>query len=134
MANPNPDLQGWADRDEDPEWMENALARVRHRQKKVSRITTVRKNGTYIFYDDPFRVLLDEAAKRRGMGMTAYVRRAAAAFIAHDLGVPFTEVVRHSAKPQSVAERRVSSVRTHDDGLGMGPWLIEGLKDLQGER
>jgi hypothetical protein len=129
MANPQPDLQGWADRGEDPEWMENAIARVRARQKK-NKTSEKRRNGTYIFYDDPYRVLLNEAAARRGMGVTAYVRRAAAAFIAHDLGVPFTEVVRHTSKPipdgdSSLAPRTVS----YDDGRGMGPWLIEGLRD-----
>ena len=65
MPNPKPDLQGWADRDEDPQWMENAIARVRARQKQ-SKTSQTRNNGTYIFYDAPFRVLLNEAAHRRG--------------------------------------------------------------------
>jgi len=132
MVNYQPDLQGWADRDEDPEWMENAIARVRARQKKT-RVSTKRRNPTCIQYDDPFRVLLNEAANRRDMGVTAYIRRATAAFIAHDLGMPFTEVVRHTAKPKprNPQEMKFPEGLSYDDGRGMGPWLIEGLQELR---
>ena len=130
MANYQPDLQGWADRDEDPLWMENAIARVRARQRK-NKQDRRRTNGTYVFYDDPFRVYLDEAAKRRGMAMSAYIRRATAAFLAHDLGVPFTEIVKHTAKPAAEGESRKVGIteRSYDDGRGMGPWLIDGLHE-----
>lgn len=127
MVNYNPDLQGWADRDEDPNWMENALARVRARQSTTKAVHS-RRSGTWIYYDDPFRVLLDEASKRRGMGMTGYVRRAVAAFIARDLGMAFTEVIRHTARPKGDGER-VPGAPTHDDGTGYGPWLIQGLRE-----
>lgn len=133
MVNYQPDLQGWADRDEDPLWMENAIARVRERQR-ANKQDRRRTNGTYVFYDDPFRVYLDEAAKRRGMAMSAYIRRATAAFIAHDLGVPFTEIVKHTAQPAAEGgkPRKVGiTERSHDDGRGMGPWLIEGLRELR---
>ena len=132
MVNYQPDLQGWADRDEDPEWMENAIARVRARQKKT-RVSTQRNNPTCISYDDPFRVLLNEAADRRDISLSAYIRRATAAFIAHDLGMPFTEVVRHTAKPKARNPEQMSfpDGRTFDDGCGMGPWLIEGLRELR---
>jgi hypothetical protein len=130
MANPNPDLQGWADRVEDPEWMENALARVRSRQKQSSGRTAYRRSGIYTYFDEPYRVLLDEAASRRGMGMAAYLRRAAAAFIAHDLGIPFTEVVKHGAQPDPRGTSGGTRLaHSYDDGRGMGPWLIEGLRE-----
>jgi hypothetical protein len=127
MVNYNPDLQGWSDRDEDPHWMENAIARVRARQagKKPAKS---RKSGTWIYYDVPFRVLLDEAAKRRGIGMTGYVRRATAAFIAKDLGMAFTEVIRHTAKPKGIDER-VPQTPVPDNGQGYGAWLIQGLSE-----
>jgi hypothetical protein len=127
MANYNPDLQGWADRDEDPNWMENALARVRSRQAG-NKPAKSRKSGTWIYYDPPFRVLLDEAAKRRGIGMTGYVRSATAAFIAKDLGMAFTEVIRHTAKPKGT-EERVPQTPVPDNGQGYGAWLIEGLSE-----
>jgi hypothetical protein len=131
MANYHPDLQGWADRDEDPLWMENALARVRERQR-ANKQDRRRTNGTYVFYDDPFRVYLDEAARRRGMAMSAYIRRATAAFMAHDLGVPFTEIVKHTAQPATADNKsKPGTPRSHDDGRGMGPWLIEGLRELR---
>lgn len=132
MVNYQPDLQGWADRDEDPEWMENAIARVRARQKKT-RVATMRRNPTCISYDDPFRVLLDEAADRRDISLNAYIRRATAAFIAYDLGMPYTEVVRHTAQPKArnPEQMHFPEGRSYDDGRGMGPWLIEGLKELR---
>lgn len=133
MVNHQPDLQGWADRDEDPQWMENAIERVRARSR-ANKQDRRRTNGTYVFYDDPFRVFLDEAAQRRGMPMSAYIRRATAAFMAYDLGVPFTEIVKHTAQPatEGSKNRRVGTVpRSHDDGRGMGPWLIEGLRELR---
>ena len=128
MVNYNPDLQGWADRDEDPNWMENALARVRARQKQ-SRRNEGRRSGMYVSFDDPLRPLLDEAAQRRGMGITAYARRAIAAFIARDLGIPFMEVVRHTPKPQPPGTKSATGVRTIDDGQGYGAWLIQGLSE-----
>jgi len=132
MVNFQPDLQGWADRDEDPEWRENALARVRARQRKT-RVSTKRNNPTCISYDDPFRVFLNEAADRRDISISAYIRRATAAFIAHDLGLPFTEVVRHTAmpKPRNPVQMEFPKGLSYDDGRGMGPWLIEGLKELR---
>jgi hypothetical protein len=75
MANPKPDLQGFADRPSEPGWQERAIERVRARQHKTRRANE-RKNGTYIFYDDPLRVLLDEACRRRNISLTGYVRRA----------------------------------------------------------
>lgn len=128
MVNYNPPLQGWADRDEDPEWMENAIARVRARQRK-SKSSENRNSGTYVFYDPPLRVLLNEAAHRRGIGVTGYCRRAIAAFIAHDLKMPLGEVTRHMAKP--TMENKGARKRTFDDGQGFGPWLIERLQELR---
>jgi len=127
MVNYSPDLQGWADRDEDPNWMENALERVRARQKGQKPAKS-RKSGTWVYYDPPFRVLLDEAAKRRGIGMAGYIRRAVAAFIAHDLGLSFTEVTGHLAKPKHVDER-VPPGKINDDGKGYGAWLIQEVRE-----
>jgi hypothetical protein len=133
MVNYQPDLQGWADRDEDPKWMENALARVNARQRQNKRHRT-RRSGSYLFYDDEFRVLLDEAALRRGnIPLSAYMRRAIAAFLAHDLGLPYTEVIKYTAKPRVSMGGILpgTQLRTHDDGLGFGPWLIEDLRELR---
>jgi hypothetical protein len=129
MVNYNPDLQGWADAGEDPQWMENALARVRSRQRQ-SRVSEGRRSGMYVYFNEPFRALLDEAAARRDMSMASYMRRAVGAFIAHDLNIPFTEVVRHGAQPVPHGAKTVGNKPSSDNGRGKGPWLIEGLKEL----
>jgi hypothetical protein len=129
MANPKPDLQGWADRPSEPGWQERAIARVRARQKATRRANE-RKNGIWTFFDDEFRYLLDEACIRRNISLTGYMRRAAAAMIAYDLGMELEEVTRHGSQPAPYAGNgggRLS--RTQDNGTGQGPWRITGAEE-----
>lgn len=128
MANPKPDLQGFADRPSVPGWQERAIERVRARQHKTRRANE-RKNGTYIFYDDPLRVLLDEACKRRNISLTGYVRRAMVAMIAYDLKMELAEVAQHGAVPAGYGATGGGRLtRTQDDGRGKGPWRITGVE------
>lgn len=128
MANPRPDLQGFADKST-PGWQERAIARVAARQHKTGR-SHERKNGLYLFFDDPLRVLLDEACKRRDISLTGYARRAMVAMIAHDLSLPLAEVARHAATPAAYGATGGGRLtRTHDDGKGRGPWQIESLTE-----
>lgn len=124
MANPKPDLQGWADRGSTPGWQERAIARVKARQHKTRRANE-RKNGIWTFFDDPFRVLLDEACNRRNISLTGYARRAMAAMIAYDLGLDFEEVAKHGSQPAGYgATGGGRQTRTQDDGTGQGQWRI----------
>lgn len=126
MANPRPDLQGFADPSV-PGWQERAIARVRQRQRKSKR-STERKNGMYLFFDDEMRVLLDEACARRDISLTGYGRRAMIAFIAHDLGMELEDVARYAAEPAGYgAGGGGRLVRTQDTGIGKGLWRILGL-------
>jgi hypothetical protein len=127
MANPHGNLAGFTD-PEDPNWRENALARVRARQREREQRNGGRKNGMYLFFDDPFRVLLDEACARRDISLTGYGRRATAAFIAHDLGLPLSAVTRHAAAPAPYMRTPGGLMRrTSDDGTGFGLWVIGEL-------
>jgi hypothetical protein len=129
MGNPRPDLQGWADRESEPGWQQRAIDRVRARQHEQRRHNE-RSSGLYLFFDDPFRVALDAAAEDRGISLTGYLRRSAAAFIAYDLGLPLEEVAKHGARPAPYGGSGGGrKVRTHDDGLGFGPWDITGLEE-----
>lgn len=130
MANPKPDLQGWAATPSQPGWQERAIERVRARQKETRRAYE-RKNGLYLFFDDPLRVLLDEACMRRNISLTGYCRRALVAFLAHDLGMPIGEVAKHTAVPTAYgATGGGRLVRTQDDAKGQGPWQITGLEEV----
>lgn len=126
-GNPYGNLAGFTD-PEDPNWRQNALARVAARQAK-SRSSMDRRNGIYLFFDDPFRVMLDEAAHRRDISLTGYGRRAVGSFIAHDLGLPLEEVLRHTAVPARYGTGTGgSSVRTSDTGADRGLWIIGSLE------
>ena len=110
-------------------WEERAMRRVASRQKGSQR-STERKHGMYLFFDDDFRIFLDEAAQRRNISMTGYMRRAVAAMVAHDLGIPYEAVVRHSAQPTTYNQTsaRGPQKKTFDDGQGHGVWAILQLK------
>ena len=130
MANPNPPLAGWADQSK-PGWQQRALERVKARQRPAKRHTE-RRNGMTLYFDDPFRVLLDAAAERRGMSLAGYCRRAVAAMIAHDFGLRPQDVMTHTARPTEYrAEAGAGRAKkTNDDGTGFGAWQITGLAEV----
>lgn len=124
MANPLPDLRGWAAKG-DPDWQQKAMARVGEAQKARNKRRRVRQANVQVFYDPPFAGLLKRAAMARGINIAGYVRRAVGARIAADLGLEFSEVMRHCAAPAAYGERYASPerrVKSHDDGEGFGPW------------
>jgi hypothetical protein len=121
-------LQGWAaPQPSEPGWRERAIAAVRARQHEKRRHNE-RKNGLYLFFDDPLRVYLDEACHRRNISLTGYARRALVAFLAHDLDVPLEEIAQHTAVPAGYGATGGGRLkRTTDNGKGMGLWRILGL-------
>lgn len=131
MGNPEPDLQGWADRST-PGWQERALERVKARETGKRKYE--RQDGVRVDFDRPFRVHLDEACMRRGMSFSGYARRALAAFIAYDLGVPIEEILKHTAYPleyhPNVPRWNGKGHKTSDTGKGYGAWVITGLKEV----
>jgi hypothetical protein len=131
MPNPRPDLQGFAD-PSTPGWQDAALARVLQRQKRTKRHTE-RKSGVLATFDDPFRVLLDEACRRRNISMQGYARRAIGAFIAKDLGLRLGDVLKYTARPTDYRAEAGAGrpARTEDDGRGKGAWFIDTLKELE---
>lgn len=84
--------------------------------------------------DIEYRRLLRAAADARGMSAVGYVRRATAAFIAHDLDLPFEAVAALTPKPSPPegtmkglpAEQRpmYNPGKWRDDGAGHGSWVV----------
>jgi hypothetical protein len=83
---------------------------------------------------------LRAAAGLRGISVAGYVRRAIGSFVAADLGVPNAEVLRHvpMAAPRGKWVRRpiadpskgaTTAGRTHDTGVGFGPWVASGVAE-----
>jgi len=130
LANPKPDLQGFAD-PSTPGWRDRAIARVKQRQQE-NRRHNERTNGLYLFFDDELRVLLDEACLRRDISLTGYARRAMIAFIAHDLGMKYEDVAQYAAEPVGYGKSGGGRTkRTRDHGKGMGRWMIAGLREMK---
>lgn len=132
MANHESRLQGWADRSE-PGWERRALDAVKGRQKKSHRYSE-RKDGVLATFDIECKVLLDEAARRRGISMAGYARRALAAFIAYDLGLPLEEVTQYMSRATEYREWGAHGrplVRINDDGSGFGRWVIVELGETK---
>lgn len=129
MANPRGNLAGWSDRSE-PGWQDRVMQKVQARQANTKRNKETRTSGVLATYDEPFRVLLEEACRRRGVSRQGYARRAIGAFIAKDLGLSLTEVLRHCASPLAYdGTIKRAPVRTEDDGKGFGPWKITEVED-----
>lgn len=129
MANPRGNLAGYTDPSE-PGWQERAMARVKARQKQSKRHTE-RRDGVRAVWDLPFRAFLDEAARRRGMSMTGYCRRAIAAFVEYDLGLDTGEAAQHMAVPAHYRLHRGHgfSIKTRDDLKGYGRWVIREVDE-----
>lgn len=76
-------------------------------------------------------VMLNVAAYQRGISRSGYIRRAVAAFIAGDLGVPIEDVVSDSPPPRGYHDNGrvpMDDVTVNDDGQdsgkGYGEWTL----------
>lgn len=67
------------------------------------------------------------AARTRNMSASAYIRRAVAAFAAHDLGERMEDIVSDSPMVQwRMKDADNNRFATgHDDGQGYGPWDVK---------
>lgn len=70
--------------------------------------------------------ILVEAARRRGMSVAAYTRRASLAFAAHDLGLDLRQLL----EDEPVTRGRFDGFAGDraEQGQGHGDWVIGGLK------
>ena len=113
------------------EYPENVIAEVDARAAKGRRGWD-RGYGFTILATPELAPLLKRAATLRGCTTTTYARRAVAAFLAHDLGMRFTDVAKTfpAAIPSGMAGTSGLSNgtgRTQDDGEGYGSWRFELL-------
>lgn len=74
---------------------------------------------------------LRQASRIRGISSSAYLRRAVAAFAAHDLGVSFEDILKDSPSPDwndnrgEVGNKKQVWVKVFDDGSGYGTWEVK---------
>lgn len=78
-----------------------------------------------INYPNDLYVLVLEAAKARGVSMTAYQRRASLAFAEYDLGFDWLREMQ--AEPPIGSFVR-PGVGVKSDGIGFGAWQIVSLR------
>ena len=132
MPNPHGTLAGWSDLSE-PGWQERLIAKVNEHQRTRLKgrrhyATPLRSCHLDVTHSVEFAVLMREAAALRGMPAVSYARRAVAAFVAHDLGVPLERLFPLLPRVTPPGKAYTEFISTPDDGQGHGDWKIEGLK------
>lgn len=127
MANPNGNLSGFTDPEEEG-WQDRIVGRVRQQKSQTKSKRHQRREGEMkVYYDLEFRAMLMEAAQKRGISVSGYMRRSIAAFVASDLGIPFEEATQYLSKPVPYGEvfpAPGTRVRSKDDGTGFGDWSV----------
>lgn len=98
-----------------PDWKERTLSHERP-PERMTRLG-VRVTGEFL-------ILLNRAARRRGISNSAYVRRAVSAFIAQELQMPFEDVCATSPGVEHVKFTNKGVVWPRDDGRGYGKWEV----------
>jgi hypothetical protein len=115
-------LRGTADR-ETPGWQSRLVDQVFADQGRRRPLTCLQ-----VAMGFELRALIRAAAEHRGMGTSAYVRRAVAAFVAADLDLPYGYVcsLAPPVRPDRSHGRRGKEPGTHgtdrDTGTGYGHW------------
>lgn len=122
MPNYEGNLAGWSD-PEDPDWLANLSGSLMSESRRRNRRGM---KGRYLEARPPFFHLLRIAANKRGIPMASYMRRAVAAFIAHDLDLTEAEILQHTPYPKPAYSVEKFKQRP-DDGTGFGPWHIDTL-------
>lgn len=86
-------------------------------------------NHVYINAGLSWKQLVKVAAEKRGASISTYIRRAVAAFIAHDLDITLPDVLEDGPRP--CAWGRTGAYRTDppDTGQDYGPWIIGELHE-----
>lgn len=126
-------LAGSANSREHEDWEERLRERVERTQaEKQKKARRTRPANILLEFAIPFLTALREAADSRGMSSAGYARRAVAAFVARDLGVPFESLTQHFSAPhrrgevlkRDPGEFRKAEGQTTDDGKGFGSWEV----------
>lgn len=133
MGTPRGGLRGSADGEMHEDWEERLRERVERTQREKQRKSRrTRPANILLEFGIPFLTALRAAADSRGMSSAGYARRAVAAFVAHDLGVPFESLTQHFSAPhrrgevlkRNPGEFRKAEGQTTDDGQGYGSWEV----------
>lgn len=99
--------------------VENSINKPHNKTIRIDRLTTKVPVG--------FRSVTMKAARRRGLSMEAYIRRALASVMVYDLGLDWWELMTDEPWTQEygsgLRERRPLA------GAHFGPWQIDGMSD-----
>lgn len=105
-------------------WKQEALRRAHAHVTAVQRRQKYTDMGRIqMMVGERFITNAARAAALRGMTLTAYSRRAVAAFVAADLGIPFTDMTTDVVHPEG------PRVGSFDPGTGHGTWVASAFAD-----
>jgi hypothetical protein len=105
------------------DWREHIMDQVTEKQVGGPGVKTIA-----VFFPPRWYSLVRDAARMRGLPLGGYVRRATMAFIAHDLGLDFDDVMRDEPLLRLVGHEPERNRRRHAKERGHGAWEILGLK------
>lgn len=109
-----------------PGWQDRVIENLASKEKFLGPAADPKYPRFYIHAGQTLTALMPLAAERRGLSKSTYIRRAIAAFVAHDLEQDFAEVLKDGPSLVRYAHRSgYGAKRRVDDGKGHGPWEIE---------
>lgn len=110
------------------DWRATVMGRVEGKaRERRNRNGMIRDARLSLHVGHGFARALNEAAALRGISRVGYLRRAVAAFLAADLGVPFEELTAQCPVPAAFTrERAWVTGAGDDDGRGFGTWVVAG--------
>lgn len=104
------------------DWRDRLLAKIDVSGKGMT-MTNNRSAGTIMSSAEYSAVM--KAARQRGISTAGYVRRAAVAMAAHDLGLELAELQKEEPAISPVGQK---GEPTRYAGAGFGLWRITGLE------
>jgi hypothetical protein len=105
-----------------PGWQQRAVGGIASNNRRS------KQASLHIDVPYHFKALLALASRKRGISQTGYMRRAVAAFVASDLGIPLEDVLDGMQMPYPANNTRAGWVELDftpgvgDTGEGYGDW------------
>lgn len=104
-------------------WKERLVNELKaNAQRRIAHSGGMRPAG--LSMPESVLMLLTRAARRRGISKMSYMRRAVAAFIAHDLELDWKLVVKEFPAARPFEGKATAGVDAFDSGEGYGDWRL----------
>lgn len=110
----------------DESWKDKLMDQIDMREPKPSAGSRNRRRTISTNFAPSLYLVVQSAARARGISMAAYIRRAAVAFAVYDGGLSWDETMADEAPVKAFAVDALPDPET-SGGRGFGAWLIGKL-------